>query len=180
MLKPPETRGKTILELFQHYQFIRVGVGFSLASGHSYHIVLSRVWKGTTAPIHVDKDAFSHHSLPSQCSTTVFKVNLDRRRLSVKNWLTKSQNCRMRFELEGDWGPVRLSLRADEPGTKWLRGSRPPSATPVPGCGRVATLTLNVCVSGSPDMDTEMIPKFSTKDEEVDYWKSQALKYQQR
>ncbi|XP_019740358.1 nuclear distribution protein nudE-like 1-B [Hippocampus comes] len=28
-------------------------------------------------------------------------------------------------------------------------------------------------------MDTEMIPKFSTKDEEVDYWKSQALKYQQ-
>ncbi|XP_008327728.1 nuclear distribution protein nudE-like 1-B [Cynoglossus semilaevis] len=26
-------------------------------------------------------------------------------------------------------------------------------------------------------MDTEMIPKFSTKDEEVDYWKSQALKY---
>lgn len=61
-------------------------------------------------------------SLPSPCSTTVFKVNLDRRRLSVKNWLTKSQNCRMRFELEGDWGPVRPSLRADEPGTKWLRG----------------------------------------------------------
>ncbi|XP_051905984.1 nuclear distribution protein nudE-like 1-B [Hippocampus zosterae] len=28
-------------------------------------------------------------------------------------------------------------------------------------------------------MDAEMIPKFSTKDEEVDYWKSQALKYQQ-
>ncbi|XP_054615579.1 nuclear distribution protein nudE-like 1-B isoform X4 [Dunckerocampus dactyliophorus] len=26
-------------------------------------------------------------------------------------------------------------------------------------------------------MDTEMIPKFSSKDEEVDYWKSQALKY---
>uniref|UniRef100_A0A3B3ZWC9 NUDE domain-containing protein n=1 Tax=Periophthalmus magnuspinnatus TaxID=409849 RepID=A0A3B3ZWC9_9GOBI len=26
-------------------------------------------------------------------------------------------------------------------------------------------------------MDTEMIPKFSTKDEEVDYWKTQALKY---
>ncbi|XP_077384543.1 nuclear distribution protein nudE-like 1-B isoform X2 [Festucalex cinctus] len=26
-------------------------------------------------------------------------------------------------------------------------------------------------------MDTEMIPKFATKDEEVDYWKSQALKY---
>ncbi|XP_072299330.1 nuclear distribution protein nudE-like 1-B isoform X1 [Eucyclogobius newberryi] len=26
-------------------------------------------------------------------------------------------------------------------------------------------------------MDTEMIPKFSTKDEEVDYWKIQALKY---
>ncbi|XP_037113187.1 nuclear distribution protein nudE-like 1-B isoform X2 [Syngnathus acus] len=26
-------------------------------------------------------------------------------------------------------------------------------------------------------MDTEMIPKFSTKDKEVDYWKSRALKY---
>ncbi|XP_026181567.1 nuclear distribution protein nudE-like 1-B [Mastacembelus armatus] len=26
-------------------------------------------------------------------------------------------------------------------------------------------------------MDTEMIPKFSSKDEEVDYWRSQALKY---
>ncbi|XP_023205311.1 nuclear distribution protein nudE-like 1-B [Xiphophorus maculatus] len=26
-------------------------------------------------------------------------------------------------------------------------------------------------------MDTEMIPKFSSKDEEVDYWKTQALKY---
>nr|XP_020466198.1 nuclear distribution protein nudE-like 1 isoform X2 [Monopterus albus] len=26
-------------------------------------------------------------------------------------------------------------------------------------------------------MDTEMIPKFASKDEEVDYWKSQALKY---
>ncbi|KAK7939143.1 hypothetical protein WMY93_002469 [Mugilogobius chulae] len=30
---------------------------------------------------------------------------------------------------------------------------------------------------GCSDMDTEMIPKFSTKDEEVDYWKTQALKY---
>lgn len=29
-------------------------------------------------------------------------------------------------------------------------------------------------------MDKEMIPKFSTKDEEVDYWKSQALKYKKR
>ncbi|KAF3846272.1 hypothetical protein F7725_003350, partial [Dissostichus mawsoni] len=28
-----------------------------------------------------------------------------------------------------------------------------------------------------PDMDKEMIPKFTSKDEEVDYWKSQALKY---
>lgn len=31
-----------------------------------------------------------------------------------------------------------------------------------------------------PDMDTEMIPKFTSKDEEVDYWKSQALKYKKR
>lgn len=29
-------------------------------------------------------------------------------------------------------------------------------------------------------MDTEMIPKFSSKEEEVDYWKSQALKYKKR
>ncbi len=29
-------------------------------------------------------------------------------------------------------------------------------------------------------MDKEMIPKFSSKDEEVDYWKSQALKYKKK
>lgn len=34
--------------------------------------------------------------------------------------------------------------------------------------------------SGCPDMDKEMIPKFASKDEEVDYWKSQALKYKKR
>ena len=33
---------------------------------------------------------------------------------------------------------------------------------------------------GCPDMDKEMIPKFTSKDEEVDYWKSQALKYKKR
>lgn len=29
-------------------------------------------------------------------------------------------------------------------------------------------------------MDKEMIPKFASKDEELDYWKSQALKYKKR
>lgn len=29
-------------------------------------------------------------------------------------------------------------------------------------------------------MDTEMIPKFSSKDEEIDYWKCLSLKYKKR
>lgn len=29
-------------------------------------------------------------------------------------------------------------------------------------------------------MDTEMIPKFASNDEEIDYWKSLALKYKKR
>lgn len=41
-------------------------------------------------------------------------------------------------------------------------------------------INMYVESSGCPDMDTEMIPKFSSKDEEVDYWKSQALKYKKR
>lgn len=44
----------------------------------------------------------------------------------------------------------------------------------------VILINMSVYSSGCPDMDKEMIPKFSTKDEEVDYWKSQALKYKKR
>lgn len=31
-----------------------------------------------------------------------------------------------------------------------------------------------------PTMDTEMMPKFSSKDEEIDYWKCLSLKYKKR
>lgn len=41
-------------------------------------------------------------------------------------------------------------------------------------------ITRVLLSSGSSDMDKEMIPKFSSKDEELDYWKSQALKYKKR
>ena len=33
---------------------------------------------------------------------------------------------------------------------------------------------------GCPAMDTEMIPKFTSKDEEISYWKLLSLKYKKR
>lgn len=46
------------------------------------------------------------------------------------------------------------------------------------GVGKKVTAVLYS--SGSSDMDKDMIPKFASKDEELDYWRSQALKYKKR
>lgn len=39
---------------------------------------------------------------------------------------------------------------------------------------------LSLIILQASTMDTEMMPKFSSKDEEIEYWKKLSFKYQKR